>query len=160
MSVGAWCFVSGWAHQSPTVRFLLLQHFSYFMLLNHHRCFISVFVWFLCSRRCCTDELEIHHADWINYLSKPRQNQGWGLWPRKIDLSRTPPPPPPPTTTSKNFLLTVPRQFIIIIVRLCNVCIANIFLFLFWKAVWPFCGKATVLLAFRLWHFHYNCAKF
>ena len=30
------------------------------------RCFISVFVWFLCYRRCCTDELETLHADWTN----------------------------------------------------------------------------------------------
>ena len=55
-SVGAWC--SGRAHRCPTAGFLLLQHFSYFLLSSPHCCFISVFVWCLCSRRCCTDELE------------------------------------------------------------------------------------------------------
>ena len=27
------------------------------------------------------------YADWTNYVSKPRQKKGRGLWPRKIDLS-------------------------------------------------------------------------
>ena len=55
-SVGAWCSGSAQAHRSPIFGFLLLQHFSYFLLSSPHRCFIFVFLWFLCSRRCCTDE--------------------------------------------------------------------------------------------------------
>ena len=74
-----------------------LQHFSYFLLSSLHRFFISVFVWFLCSWRFCTDELETLHVDWTNVLCIPRQTEGRGLWPRKIDLSPPPPPPPLPT---------------------------------------------------------------
>ena len=44
MSVCAWYSGSGRAHRSPSVGFLLLQHFSYFLLSSPHRCFISVFV--------------------------------------------------------------------------------------------------------------------
>ena len=46
------------------------------------------------SRRCCTRELEILHADWTNVLCIPRQNEGRGLWPRKFDLSSHPLPRP------------------------------------------------------------------
>ena len=41
----------------PTVGFLLLQQFSYFLLSNPHCCSNSVFVSFLCSRRCCIDKV-------------------------------------------------------------------------------------------------------
>ena len=47
----------------PTVGFRLLQHFSYFLLSSPHRFSIYLFVRFLCSRRCCTDELGTLHAD-------------------------------------------------------------------------------------------------
>ena len=57
----------------PTVGFLLLQHFSYFLPSSPHRCFISGFVWFFGSRRCCTDELGTLHTDWTNVLCIPRQ---------------------------------------------------------------------------------------
>ena len=67
-SVGAWCFVSVRTHRIPTVGFLLLQHFSYFLLSSPRRCFILLFVWFLSFRRCCTDELETLHADGTNIL--------------------------------------------------------------------------------------------
>ena len=65
----------------------------------------------MCSRRCSTDELGCLHADWTNYVSRPRQKQGRGVWPRKIDLSPPPPSPPPTHTPVKYFSLTVPRRF-------------------------------------------------
>ena len=43
--VGAWCSGSGRVHRSPDVGFLLLPHFSYFLLSTPYRCFISVLVW-------------------------------------------------------------------------------------------------------------------
>ena len=43
-SVDARCSGSGRAHRSPTVGFLLFQHFSYFLLSSTYRCFISAFV--------------------------------------------------------------------------------------------------------------------
>ena len=56
---------------SPTVGFHLLQHLNYFLLSSPHCYFIFVFVWFLCSMRCCIDELETLHADWTNALCIP-----------------------------------------------------------------------------------------
>ena len=45
-----------------------------------HRCFFSIFVWFLCSRRCCTDELETRHADWTSSCVYHGRTNGkdWG----------------------------------------------------------------------------------
>ena len=68
------CFGSGRAHRSPAVGFLFLHHFSYFLLSSPHRCFISVFVWVLCSRRCCTDELETFNVVSTVVLCIPSQN--------------------------------------------------------------------------------------
>ena len=104
-SVG-WCLVFWlWsAHRCLTGDFLWLQHFSYFLLSGSRRCFISVFVRFFSSRRCCTNEIETLHADKTNVLCKPRR----GLWARKIDL--TPPPPPPPPRVRFLLTVTVPRQ--------------------------------------------------
>ena len=76
-SVGAWCSGSGRDNQSPTVGFLLPQHFSYFLLSCPRRRFISVFVLFVCSRRCCTDELETLHVDWTNVHNKTVDMISW-----------------------------------------------------------------------------------
>ena len=54
--------------------FLAVESSSLFLL-----CVCLIF--FLFSRRCCTDELETLHVDWTNVLCIPRQNQGRGLWP-------------------------------------------------------------------------------
>ena len=43
--VGARSSGSGRAHRSLAAGFLLLQHFSYFLLSSPHYCFISVLVW-------------------------------------------------------------------------------------------------------------------
>ena len=72
MLVGTWCSIFGRAHRSLTVGFLLLQHFSCFVLSSPCRCCISVIGWFLCSRRCSTDELGSLHDDWTNYVSKKK----------------------------------------------------------------------------------------
>ena len=46
MFVGTWCSIFGRAHRSLTVDFLLLQHFSCFVLSSPCRCCISVISWF------------------------------------------------------------------------------------------------------------------
>ena len=46
------------------VFFSFLQHFSNFLLSSPHRCFISVFVSFLCSG----DELGTLQADWTKQM--------------------------------------------------------------------------------------------
>ena len=80
---------------------------TYFFLSSPQRCIFSVFVWFLCSRRCCTDELETLHADWTNAVCIPCQTSRRGLWQRKIDLS--------PHPTPVCFLLTVPSYVLVIL---------------------------------------------
>ena len=92
-------------YRSPTVSFRSLQHFSYFLLSSPYRCFISVFVWFLCSRRCCTDELGTLHVGWTNFFCIPRHNYGRGLWPHKIDLS-SPTTLPRPLTLAPSSIFT------------------------------------------------------
>ena len=64
--LSAWSCGSGRAHRNQNVSFRLLQHFSNFLLSSPPRCSISVYVWFLCSRKCCTDELETLLADKTN----------------------------------------------------------------------------------------------
>ena len=124
-----------------TAGFLLLQHFSYFLLSSPHRCFISVFVWFLYSQRCCTDELESLHADRTSVLCIPRQTKVRGLRPRKIDLS-------PPII----FLLTIQRRCF---------CCGLLFLSLYVLACmsWYFCFILDCLLG-NFWERNYHFGFF
>ena len=80
-------------HRSPTVGFLLLQHFRYVLLSSSRRCFISVFVRVLCFRRRCTNKLETLNSDRTTVLCIPRQNwRGGGVGG---GLKSIYPPPPP-----------------------------------------------------------------
>ena len=99
MLVGTWCSIFGRAHRSLTVGFLFAPAFQLFHAVESSSLFhLCKYLIYLCSRRCSTNELGSLHADWTNYVSKPRRVLC------KIDLSPPPPPsrapyphaPPPP----------------------------------------------------------------
>ena len=99
---------------------------------------------FLCSRRCCTDELETLQADWTNVMYTTAELRA-RVWPGKIYLN--------PHPLLVKFLLTIPRQCFC-----CGLLFLSLYVFaciswckfLFLIGVWPIIGKETVLLAFCL----------
>ena len=133
---------------------VFFQHCSYFLLSSPHRCFISVFVWFLCSRRCSTDELETLHADWTNVLCIPRQDEGCGH-------VKSPPPP----SLQVRFSLTVPRRcfccgllFLSLYVFACMSCWFFLSLIAIWPLVWDRNGPFGILfVVFWFWCRCFKC---
>ena len=68
-------FVMWWVLPATVITSLAISGWGKmlcFLVVSSHRCFISVFLWFLCSRSCYTDELETFQADWTNVLCIPR----------------------------------------------------------------------------------------
>ena len=105
-SVGAWCSGSGRVRRGPSVDFLSLQRFGCFFLSDPRHCIVSVFVWFLFSRRCCASGLRLFTG-----------------MPRKIDLSASPRTLPHPsksfTDRSKAVLLLWFTISVIVCLHVC-----------------------------------------